>query len=225
MKIFHIVIIFCFLGLASNVYAEETPHLQFVSEYIRQLGAIENIRAVAESDTKKKGSNQFADCIHNTTKFQLELKRQIATLVPMHLNPPFEDVIQFLTASYDRKLNLYKELSDICSTMAVGPNPNVDYDKITVRMPKITAELEYIDEGLIELSAMVFATLINPKPDAQNHVNHLIITNAEREQLKRSLKIQFGDKLEQNNQSNIASAAKVLHSYLLKDYKCSDDPW
>src|SRR5271157_5034114 len=148
MKNFYSVIIICFLGLAPNVYADETPHLQFVSEYIRQLGAIEHIRAVAENDTKQKGGNQFVDCIRNTTKFQLELKTQMASLATMSLNPPFETVIEFLTSSYQKKLDLYKELSDICSTFAVGPKPNVDYDKLTVRMPKITAELQYVDEGL-----------------------------------------------------------------------------
>ena len=72
---------------------------------------------------------------------------------------------------------------------------------------------------------MIFATLIDQKPDSKNHVSHLIITKAERAKLLSELTGDFGSKLDQKDQNFTVSAASVLKAYLLKDFKCSDDPW
>ncbi len=213
MKNLTLLLVFFSLGLTSFAHAKETPHLQFVSEYIRQLGTIEHVRAAAESElkeSKESGGNQLSDCIRSCTRFQLELKSQIGMLATMSLNPPFEDLIKSITAFEQQKLELYKDLSDICSTLIAGPKPNIDYGKLAAEMPKITAQLEYIDESFFTLSTMVFATLIDPKPDSQNHCSHLIITRAEREKLIHSITLQFGEKLDQKNQNNIVGAASVL---------------
>ena len=43
---------------------------QFVSDYIRMLGALENIRAKSEQELTASGTNQMADCVRNM-KMQL----------------------------------------------------------------------------------------------------------------------------------------------------------
>jgi hypothetical protein len=61
-----IVVLFALAtGTALTVGAEkseakpETPHLAFVTEYIRQLAAIENIRASSEQELKQATKDQF----------------------------------------------------------------------------------------------------------------------------------------------------------------------
>jgi hypothetical protein len=58
----------------------ETPHLEFVTEYIRELAAIQDIRESAESDLKQDPEAVFSNCIHSSTLMQLELGSQISQL-------------------------------------------------------------------------------------------------------------------------------------------------
>jgi len=97
---------------------------------------------------------------------------------------------------------------------------------MVAEMPKIRAFLDDIDHTLFQAATpMVFATLIDQKPDSQNHLSHLVITKAERDKLVKDISTAFGKKLEQKDQNYIVSSASLLKAFLLKDYKCSDDPW
>ena len=77
------------------------------------------------------------------------------------------------------------------------------YGALTAEAPKITAGLEYIDRSLFQATPLIFATLIDMKPDKQGHASRLIVTRAEREQLVRSLQTSFGKKLDQQHQNLI----------------------
>jgi len=109
--------------------------------------------------------------------------------------------------------------------MMAGPKPGVDYDAIAAEAPKLTAEMEYIDAALFEAMPLVFATLIDPVPDANNHMSKLIITNAQRNKLIAYINSQFGAKLDQKDQGHIVGAAWVLRAYLGKEkaYSASDE--
>ena len=71
----------------------ETPHLEFVTEYIRELSAVEHIRDSGEQELKQDPTKAPFNMIHSGTLFQLELGSQIRMLGRMHLNPPFDDLI------------------------------------------------------------------------------------------------------------------------------------
>jgi hypothetical protein len=203
----------------------ETPHLVFVTEYIRELAAIENIRESGEQEQREDPNSTFSNMIHSSTLFQLELGSQIKMLRGMHLKPPFDDLIPNITAFYERKIILWKRMVEIGSAFIGGPKPGVDYDKLAADVPQIRAELEYIDKALFEASPMVFGTLIDIKEDSKGHASHLIITKEERTKLIDSINTNFGTKLDQNIQNYTVSAASVLKAYLLKDFKSSNEPW
>jgi hypothetical protein len=209
-----------------KVEKPETSHLVFVSEYIRELSAIENIRASGEQELKQGTTSEvFSAGIHSSTLFQLELRSQIGMLKGMRLNRPFAELIPQITEFYKHKITLHQRLIDIGSAFIAGPKPGVDYGKLAAEMPKIRGELEYIDRALFEATPLIFATLIDPRPDSKNHTSHLIITKSEREKLIQGLTDDFGSKLDQKGQNFTVSSASVLRAYFLKDYKCSDDPW
>jgi hypothetical protein len=160
-------IIAIFLGLTAHVYAQETSHVQFVTEYIRELGKMERLRSQA-NDELNDGSDKMAGCVRNATRFQLELQSQIFMLRNMHLNPPFGELAPSLATFNEQKLELYKRMSEGCAALMAGPKPGVDYAAIAADAPKINAQLEYIDNAMFEASPMIFATLIDPVPDANN---------------------------------------------------------
>jgi hypothetical protein len=209
---------------------KETPHLAFVTEYIRELSAYEELRVKGEqenADAQKSGDSSatFMGVIHSSTLFQLELGSEIAMLKSMRLNDPFDFLIPNITQAYADKIKLWQKMSDLSTAFIGGPKPGVDYSQLGAEMPKIRANLDYIDQALFEAVPGVFATLIDIKPDSQGHTSHLIITKAERETLIDKLDTAFGSKLDQKNQNYGVSAASVLKAYLLKDFKSSDEPW
>jgi hypothetical protein len=206
----------------------ETPHLEFVTEYIRELAAVERIRAAGEAENnqdKKDDKLPFAGAIHTSTLFELELGSQVKMLKGMRLSPPFDELIPNITGFYERKIALWRRLSEVSSAFIGGPRDGVDYSELAAEMPKIRGELDFIDHSLFETTPTVFATLIDMKEDSKGHASHLIITRDERASLISKLDDSFGAKLDQKDQNYTVSAATVLKDYLNKDFKCSDEPW
>jgi len=206
----------------------ETPHLEFVTEYIRELAAVERIRAAGEAENnqdKKDDKLPFAGAIHTSTLFELELGSQVKMLKGMHLNAPFDELIPNITAFYERKIVLWRRMREISSAFIGGPKEGVDYSKLAAEMPQIRGELDFIDQSLFEATAGVFATLIDMKADSKGHASHLIITKEDKARLISKLNDSFSAKLDQKDQNYTVSAAAVLRDYLNKDFKCSDEPW
>jgi hypothetical protein len=171
----------------------ETPHLAFVTEYVRELSAIETIRASAEQALKQGAKDEvFSNAVYTSTRMQLELRAQINMLKGMRLNPPFEKLITNLTVFYAHKIELYQRLSEIGSAFIGGPTPGVDYGKLAAEVPQVRAALDDIDHSLFEAAPLIFATLIDQKADSKNHVSHLIITKAERAKLLSDITTDFG---------------------------------
>jgi hypothetical protein len=203
----------------------ETPHLEFVTEYIRELAAIQDIRDSAENDLKEDPRAVFSNCIHSSTLMQLELGSQVSQLKQMRLDNPFGKLIPNIIDLYEDKIELWRQMIDICSAFVAGPKPNVDYGKLGADMPKVRAKLDFIDEGLFEATPVIFTTLIDMKPDSQGQASHLLITKAEREDLIDKIDTDFGPKLDDKNANFTISSAWVLKKGLQKDFKSSDDPW
>lgn len=206
----------------------ETPHLEFVTVYIRELAAIERIRAAGEAENtqdKKDDKLPFASGIHTSTLFELELGSQVKMLKGMRLNAPFDFLIPNITAFYERKIVLWRRMRKISSDFLGGPKDGVDYSKLAAEVPQIRGELDFIDQSLFEAAPGIFATLIDMKEDSKGHASHLIITKEEKATLVSKLDDSFGAKLDQKDQNYTVSAASVLKGYLNRDFKCSDEPW
>jgi hypothetical protein len=208
-----------------GVEKPETSHLVFVTEYIRELSAIENIRDSGEKELKEDPNSTFSNMIHSSTLFQLELGSQIKMLRGMRLKAPHDQLIPNITAFYERKILLWKRMAEIGGAFIGGPKPGVDYSKLGAEMPELRGQLDFIDHALFEASPAVFATLIDLKADSKGHASHLIVTKEERAKLVDNLNTAFGTKLDAKDQNWSVSAASVLKAYLLKDFKSSDEPW
>jgi hypothetical protein len=203
----------------------ETSHLIFVTEYIRELTAIESFRASGEQELKQDPDSTFSNMIHSSTLFQLELASQIRMLKGMSLKPPHDYLIPSITGFYEHKILLWKRMAEIGGDFVGGQKPGVDYSKLAAEMPQIRAQLDYVDKSLFDVSPGIFATLIDLKADSKGHASHLIITKEERAKLIDTLNTDFGPNLDAKGQNYTVSAASVLKGYLLKDFKSSDEPW
>jgi hypothetical protein len=203
----------------------ETPHVEFVREYVRELAEMENIRAGAMADLKRKEANPLLDGIHWSTSSQLALRTSIGILSGMRISGQFGSPVPQIIAFYKQKLDIHGRLIAISTEFMSGPKPGADYGKMVAEMPKLRAMLDSVDESLMQLSTLVFVTVIDEKPDKAGHLSRLTITRDERRDLLRQLQTSFGVKLDQNNEDYFVDAAEVLRSLLRKDkgYKCSDE--
>lgn len=203
----------------------ETPHLEFVTEFIRELAAVENIRTLAEKEQNQNPNSLFPNLIHTSTLFQLELGSQSRMLKSMHLSDPFGDIARNIAGFDDAKVAVWQRMSEIGKAFMAGPADGVDYGKLAAELPELRGRLDYIDQSIFQAAPAVFGTLIDMKADSHGHASHLIITKMEKAMLLDRLNTAFGSKLDQKKQNYIVSAAIVLRDYLKKDFKCSDEPW
>lgn len=215
----------CVMTSAMAADAPASEPYEFVSAYIRTLSNLESIRSDAERDLKSESDSQrMAGCIRNMESFQLELGPDISSLNEIHLTGAAKGIPQTVAGFFEFKRNAYRQMGDYCAQMVAGPKPGVDYATLAATVPKITALIEYIDKSIFDVSAMVFATLIRSTPDSQGHMSHLSITKAQMKSLARSIKLDFGAKLDQSKPNYIVSAAGIVYFYLTKKgYKGSDE--
>lgn len=217
------LIIFSFI--VTPAWSAETSHLAFVQEYVRELGQLEELRAAAEDELKRKGANPFTAGIHFGTRMQIALRTDIGQLNHIHLDPPFKELPADIVRLHEGKIKVYDRMIEIETQMLSRPKPGVDYGAMAAEMPKLRALLDSIDDSFLQMSALAFASLIDQtRPDKKGHLNRLVITKAEQQDLLMRLQNWFGAKPNQEHQNGIVGAASVLKGYLQKDYKCSDDP-
>src|ERR1022692_2452825 len=212
-------------GFAVDKPKPETSHFAFVSEYIREVAAIENIvnPEVTQPDTK---DSTFPHCIQRATRMQLELGSDIHILKTMNLKPPFDPLISNIIDFYTHKIEVEQGLSDICTMLVGGPKPEIEYGKLMADYSKLLAKLDFIDHALLEATPLVFGVLVDQEPDPKNptifaHPNRLIITKAERDALLSDLTNAFGNKLKQDNSDFTVGVARVLQGFLLRNYEYS----
>jgi len=213
----------------ADAETKDTPHYDVVAEYIRSLGAIHRIQqtAIKESQDKTDNDNptkKMMDAIRSATRFKLELSSSIAALERIKLKEPFETLIPYTIYSYKQKKELYDKIIKISTTfLDTAPKPGVDYSKMLAIMPEITASMEYIDESIFKSMVLVFALLIDEKPDSEGHMSHLNITKAQRQKLIHDIDGLFGENLDKKDKNWTVASASLLKAYLLKDYKCIDE--
>lgn len=226
-----ILILILSLSATSSAAAKihETQHYDVAVEYIRSLGAIHNIQRKADiefQEDNQTGNPAIAKImsgIRSSTRIKLELNTSIAALKRMNLKKPFETLLPTTIKLYKRKIDLYNETVQISKAFIDQPKPRVDYSKMTARMPEITASVEYIDETIFQMMPLVFALLIEEKPDSEGHMNNLKITKEQRQKLIDDINGFFGESLDQEKKNWTVSSAALLKAYLLKDYKCADE--
>ena len=140
--------------------------------------------------------------IRSSTRFKLELSSSIGALKRMKLKKPFDELIPNTIYFYKNKIELYEETIKISKEFVdTAPRPDVDYSKMVARMPEITASIEYIDESIFQSMVLVFALLIDEKPDSEGHMSHLNITKAQRQKLIDNINDLFAESLDKENKN------------------------
>jgi hypothetical protein len=207
-------------------FGQTNQAYSFLTEYVRELGEIEDVRVIAMKE-ESENTNKMMACVGNSERFQLLLGEHMRAIQGYTFAQPLGPLGQNIATFYAQKKEIWQLLSETCSALIGNPKPGIDYAELVSQTPKLRARLDYIDKALFEATPVVFATLIDMRPDSKNHVSHLTITTAQRDELVRKLQSRFGSKLaEQGNQNYTVASAFVLKAYLAeKGFKCADETW
>ena len=108
------------------------------------------------------------------------------------------------------KSNLVEKDSEITGAFIGGPKKGVDYTKLAAEMPKIGAELEFIDQSLFEAAPNVFANTCRYEGRFQRTCQPPSYYERAEGSVDSKLNDSFGAKLDQKNQNYTVSAATVL---------------
>jgi hypothetical protein len=121
---------------------------------------------------------------------------------------------------------LVQEMNQIGKTIMAGPEPGVNYGKLTARMPELTAGVEEIDKSIFDIAkAMFFALVDDARVGTDGNLHHLILTKKDRTSMVQLIDKIFGPAtLEDKNSSHIVGAAWVIKYGLTRPhYKAADE--
>jgi hypothetical protein len=221
-----IILVFTLLATAVRaaepVAAKDTPHIDFVREYIRELGELERLRARVAEVLQAPGADHMTEMIGYSTRVQIAMRSYIGLLNNMRLEPPHDVLVTNIVALHNSRFRVHGRIAEISAAMLAEAKNGVDASAMADEAPRLRAVLDEIDGLFPAMSVLAFTTLILPTPDASGETSRLRITAAERETLLESLKVEFGDALDAKSRNALTSAAAVLRGYLRKDFTPAD---
>ncbi len=139
-------------------------------------------------------------------------------------DPNGTDAPHLLLQLYQTEIQDLEQMKDIMKGLVGKPKLGMDYGAQLSNFTELRAEAEQHREMIIQMSAMVFAAMLNPQLDAQGHMSRLVITSRERGEILESIQARFGRTITQKGQDDYIAAAGVIQDYLHKGFSRSDDP-
>jgi len=214
--------ILCLAPSTAAVAAQASAHVEFVREYIRELGEFERLRVDTERAAREPNTNLMFELISYSAQLQLALRADIAALQAMQLEAPHGALLRNIINSHNTRLRVHGRIKEISTAMLIGPQPGVDLPAMAAEMPNLRSMLDEIDELFLATSLLAFTTLLDPVPDSTGQISRLRITAAERADLLLRLQAEFGNSLDKKSPHTLTNAAGVLRDYLGKDFTPAD---
>lgn len=199
---------------ASAAQAVETPPLQFVTEYIRDFGAIEHIRLVQERELQAPQESMVATCIRGGNQFRSEITRQVSRMQEMVGPPSWRGLPVRLVGLYERKLAVYTEVINACKALEAGARTNVSSLEVMAAISRYNAKIDAIDKSLFQTSTDTSNTLLSTTHDQHGKLFRLSITAVEKQALLRQIQLEFGAELDDDQQTYLTNAATVIRDFL-----------
>jgi hypothetical protein len=208
--------------LAATSDCLESPKCSLADEYIRELSEIQDImdQTQTEARTAKSNVDTLSNSIHMSRSMINALTADISLLKGVTDTDP--KTMNLLISMHSGQISMHQRLMDISTEFMRGPKAGVDYGALAAELPKIRADLDSAGKLYMQMSNLIFAELIDPKPDANNHMSRLIVKQAERLALIDHINRAFGKQIEAKNQSWVCSGAWILRENLQKGFTSSD---
>jgi hypothetical protein len=211
--------------LTRNV--QQTTLIALVQEFVRELEVLYRLQETAKKEFAEdsSGSGKLMTGIRVGTRTVFEMNDSINRLSMIDVDAEWAKFRDALKQLHQQRIVVWQEFVQISKTLLAGPEPGVNYGKLTARGPELTAEIEEIDKIIFTIAQPMFFALVDDSrvgPDGNLH--HLILTKKERTSMVQLIDKVFGRTLEDKNANHIVSSARVIKYVLtLPNYKAADE--
>jgi hypothetical protein len=200
---------------------QKTARIALAQEFVRELEVLYRLQETA----KKEFAEHSSGAGKLTTDTLFEMNDSINRLSMINVDARWAEFRDALKKLHRERIVLVHEMNQMSKTLLAGPQPDVNYGKLTARGPEITAQVEQIDKIIFTISkAMFYALVDDDRAGADGKLHHLILTKKDRTSMVQLIDKTFGPTLEDNNASYIVSSAWVIKYGLTRpNYKAADE--
>jgi len=199
---------------------QKTARIALAQEFVRELEVLYRLQ-----ETAKKNLPSISGAEKLTTDTLFEMNDSIDRLSMINVDARWAEFRDALKKLHRERIVLVHEMNQMSKTLLAGPEPDVNYGKLTARGPEITAQVEQIDKIIFTISkAMFYALVDDDRAGADGKSHHLILTKKDRTSMVQLIDKTFGPTLEDKNASYIVSSAWVIKYGLTRpNYKAADE--
>jgi hypothetical protein len=202
--------------------AQESAPLQFVTEYLREFSTIEHIRLAEEQEFQAARQSMLTICIASGNRYRREIAAQMTRMGNMSVPPPSQRLRGRLVELYGRKLQLYAQVVAACSALQAGAPSDVSSLEVMSVVSRYNAKVDSIDRMLFETSTDTYLTLLEPPRGPRDDARRLGITMAQKQALLHEIEVEFGNELQDDQQTYLVNAASVIRD-AIRAHKASDE--
>jgi hypothetical protein len=200
---------------------QKTARIALAQEFVRELEVLYRLQETA----KKEFAEGSPGAGKLTTDTLFEMNDSINRLSMINVDARWAEFRDALKKLHQERIVLVHEMNQMSKTLLAGPEPDVNYGKLTAHGPEITAQVEQIDKIIFTISkAMFYALVDDDRAGADGKLHHLILTKKDRTSIVQLIDKTFGPTLEDKNASYMVSSAWVIKYGLTRpNYKAADE--
>ena len=207
--------------------AQKAARIALAQEFVRELEVIYRLQETEKKEFAEdsSGSGKLTTGIRVGTRTLFEMNDSINRLSMINVDARWAEFRNALKKLHQERIVLVHEMNQMSKTLLAGPEPNVNYGKLTTRAPEITAQVEQIDKIIFTISKAVFYALVDEdRAGGGGKLHHLILTKKERASMVQLIDKIFGPTLEDKNANHIVSSAWIIKYGLTRpNYKAADE--
>jgi hypothetical protein len=207
--------------------AQKTARVALAQEFVRELEVLYRLQETAKKELGEDSSTsgKLTTGIRVGSRTLFEMKESINRLSMINVDTRWAEYRNMLKQLHQERIEVMLEMNQIAKTFLAGPEPGVNYGKLTARAPELTAQIEQIDKIIFTMAqAMFFALVDDARVGTDGNLHHLILTKKDRTSMVQLIDKIFGPTLEDKNASSIVSAAWAIKYGLTRPhYKAADE--
>ncbi len=206
---------------------QKTARIALAQEFVRELEVLYRLQETAKKEFAEdsSGAEKLTTGIRVGTRTLFGMNDSINRLSVINVDSRWAEFRDALKKLHQERIVLVYEMNQTSKTLLAGPEPDVNYGKLTARAPEITAQVEQIDKIIFTIAkAMFFALVDDDRRGADGKLHYLILTKKDRTSMVQLIDKIFGPTLEDNNASRIVSSAWIIKYGLTRpNYKAADE--
>lgn len=211
---------------AQKPVAANAGVIDLVKEFIRECERLYHFQQMAKDDFVEDTSStgKIMTSIRVGAEAVTEMSVSVRTLNRMQLSGQANDLRTLLVQMDSDRIATLQDSVAISKKLFSAPEPGVNYGALMALMPKVTAEIDKIDQLMFKMSQALALSLLDPKRiDPDGEMRHLIVTRQERASLIKEIDLSFGKDLDDEHPSYIVASGWAIKLILTKPGNKSAD--